>query len=104
MFLKDIDYKIGKIEFDSFDINPDVPLAEQIWSLKEDMFLVSYSDGKYMIDIGWMPSFDLEGEFYMTLVKDDDWNFPLSRESYKDLNLLKINLIHKIDFIMDMLS
>lgn len=70
-----------------FAINKDITLEEQIDLLKEDMLQVSYDNG-YLIDVGWYPEFDEEGNFRVYLIKDLQWDNPILQKSCRDLNLL----------------
>jgi hypothetical protein len=74
--LKKLNFKPGKIVYDDFDINPNIPLEQQIFSLKEDMFQVNYHD-KYLIDIGWGPEFNLKGKFKIRIIKNFNWTNPI---------------------------
>lgn len=85
---KDIDFGKGVIKKDiDFDLNKDIPLKEQIDLLKEDMLQVSY-DNDYLIDMGWYPEFDEEGNFRVSVIKDYQWDYPILQRSCRDLNLL----------------
>ena len=83
--LKKLDFKPGKIVYDDFDINPNIQLEQQTFSLKEDMFQVNY-DNKYLIDIGWGPEFNLKGKFKIRIIKDFNWIDPIY---FKRTNNLK---------------
>lgn len=52
--------------------------------LKEDMLQVEYPGG-YLLDVGWRPSFNLNGNFYICLIKDFDWDTPIYNGSAKDI-------------------
>ncbi|AUT27272.1 hypothetical protein C1192_09170 [Escherichia marmotae] len=61
-----------------------IPLNEQRDELKEDMLQVEYPGG-YLLDVGWRPSFDINGKFYICLIKDFDWDIPIYNGSAKDI-------------------
>lgn len=84
---KELDFKPGKITYDDFNIKPDIPFKEQIYSLKEDLFQVSYDD-KYTIDIGWSPDFEVNGKFKVRIIKDYDWSNPLYLKQTNNLTKL----------------
>ncbi|MCU1791226.1 hypothetical protein CUU54_20560 [Pectobacterium polaris] len=86
----DIDFSIkgGNVTFDDFPIRDGEPLGIYIDDLKEDMLQVEFPRG-YLLDIGWRPSFELNGKFYAVLIKDHDWEKPIYSESARDLNGLK---------------
>lgn len=97
--LKDINFGKGvkKIYID-FDVNKDIPLEEQIDLLKEDLLQVSY-DNDYLIDIGWYPEFDEEGNFRVSVIKDYQWDNPILQKSCRDLNLLDEYLHECVELI-----
>ncbi|WP_308640933.1 hypothetical protein [Paenibacillus nuruki] len=72
-----MDFRSGKIVFNDFDLNSAVPLNEQIWSLKEDILQVEYSN-EYILDVGWVHDFDAEkGCFKLVIIKQEDWLNPI---------------------------
>lgn len=72
-----VDWLGGVVEFDDLDLRLDIPLNEQIWSLKQDLLQVSYLAGKYVIDVGWYPDFALDGRFKAVVIVDANWQEPL---------------------------
>ncbi|MBU5315381.1 hypothetical protein KQI30_03685 [Clostridium bornimense] len=70
-----------------FNVNKDIPLKDQIDLLKEDLLQVSY-DNNYIIDMGWYPEFDREGNFEIYIIKDNRWDNPILHKKCKDLDLL----------------
>ncbi|QYM91704.1 hypothetical protein [Dickeya zeae] len=91
----DIDFSIkgGNVTFDDFPIKDGEPLRGYIDDLKEDMLQVEFPKG-YILDVGWRPSFEINGKFYAVLIKDYDWGNPIYSESARDLKELK-NKIQK---------
>lgn len=72
-----LDFRSGKIVFNDFYLNSDVPLDEQIWSLKEDILQVEYSN-EYILDVGWVHDFDAEkGYFKLVIIQQGDWLNPI---------------------------
>lgn len=87
MFEK-LNFSPGKITYDDFNADPELPLSEQIGLLKEDLFQVCYED-RYIIDIGWYPSFSQDGNFQIIIIKDFNWSEPLCKiecRNMSDLN------------------
>ena len=86
----DIDFSIkgGNVTFDDFPIKDGEPLRVYIDDLKEDMLQVEFPKG-YILDVGWRPSFEINGEFYAVLIKDHNWEKPIYSESARDLKELK---------------
>lgn len=77
----DLDWKSGRVTYwDMGTILLDIPLADQLSELKEDLAQIWYPNG-LLIDIGWHPEFSEEGVFLVTLIKDKDWEAPLMREA-----------------------
>ena len=72
----DFSEKGGLVIFDDFSVNFSKPLEAQLDSLKEDMLQVEF-EGGYILDVGWRPSFSLDGAFYIVLIKNHDWEKPV---------------------------
>lgn len=68
---------VGNIQFDELShlLSGDDTQSD-LDSLKEDMFQVDYS-GRFLLDIGWYPSFDENGCFQVRVLKDFDWGNPI---------------------------
>lgn len=69
-------FEPGKVVFDDMQIDENASLDSQIDNLKEDLYQVNYDD-KYIIDVGWFPSFSLNGHFRVVIIKDFDWESPI---------------------------
>ena len=83
------DWKSGTIAFWDLDqIDEASPVSEQIDHLKEDLAQITYPGG-IVLDLGWYPSFDLQGEFKVTVVQNDDWESPIFQAGAKDFRALK---------------
>ncbi len=97
--------KIGDIIFNDLKYISDIPFEEQEFNFKEDLLLIKYKE--YVLDIGWYPSFDINGNFVLNVVKEEgcqkDWTNPSLRKEFrfttvKDL-LYEIN--KGLDFIIE---
>lgn len=95
---KNINFEPGVVVYNSFDINTDVPLKEQIFSLKEDLFQVNYFD-KYLIDVGWYPEFDEAGSFNICIVEIYNWSDLIFQKKCKDLNQLNQYMLESVNLI-----
>ena len=86
----DIDFSknSGVITFNDFSVSDDIPLENQLNELKEDMLQVEFPDG-YLLDIGWRPSFEIDGQFKLFLFNDYDWEQPVYSDSASNLFELK---------------
>lgn len=73
-----------------------MPLNKQIDILKEDMLQVEFPDG-YILDVGWRPSFDVNGSFYIYLIKDFDWESHIYSGIAKDIYSLEVEIIQAIN-------
>lgn len=73
---KKLDFSPGEVEHDSFDINYELPLVDQIDWLTEHLFQVNYDD-EYILDIGWYSSLSSPGKFRIAVVKDFNWSNPI---------------------------
>lgn len=84
----DFSKKNGSVVFDDFNISENTALSEQLDELKEDMLQVSFPSG-YILDIGWRPSFEINGSFKLLLIKDYVWDNPIYSDSPSNIFELK---------------
>ncbi|MDO4433638.1 MAG: hypothetical protein Q4B82_03550 [Alysiella sp.] len=90
MFLVDLKELSWHIDYDGFSWL----LNESKWrfeenkahyadnlGLTEDMLQMSYihNDDLYVIDVGWYPDGDVNGNFCIVLIKNSDWVRPLAK-------------------------
>lgn len=97
-FLKNIDFKQGKITYNDFEIDPTLSFEKLKWSFKEDLIQINFYD-TYILDIGWYPEFDINGSFTLEVIKNEEWDHPIFEKKCKDYNLLKTYLQEAINFI-----
>jgi hypothetical protein len=96
----DLTFITGKITYDELSALRNIDLSNQIDFLKEDMLQVEYHD-THLLDVGWYPSFDINGSFQIRVIKNYDWDIPLAFSKAGTIRLLieKIiaaqNLINK---------
>ena len=105
--IEKLNLKGGKIDYEEFNINLDLPLEKQVDLLNEDLLQISYLNDKYVIDVGWYPEFDLKGNFIIYVIESYNWEKPLYKVECKDLKELKVNLqnlINRIDKLQKKLS
>lgn len=74
------DIKQGKIKYDNFNIDFTMPLNEQEDDLLEDLLQIEFPNN-YLLDVGWYPENDIEGQFVLTLIKNFDWQNPIYKYS-----------------------
>lgn len=77
--LLNVDIKDGTITYNTFEIDFNVPFSEQLDNMTEDLLQIRY-DGDYVLDVGWYPEFDSDGNFKICVIKNDDWDNPLFYE------------------------
>lgn len=82
--------------FNAFSLKKEITLGEQLHELREDMLQVEFPDG-YILDVGWRPSFDVNGKFYIYLIKGFDWELPVYSESAKDIDSLELKVNRAIN-------
>ena len=75
----------GFLDFwDLDDVNPDLPLEQQIDLLKEDLVQITFRNGT-LVDAGWYPSFSPNGRFRILVIRNGDWTVPLLEAEARDL-------------------
>ena len=72
----DLTFITGNITHDDLSSLKDIDLSNQIYFLKEDMLQVEYPK-TLLLDVGWYPSFDINGSFQIRAIKDNNWDTPL---------------------------
>ncbi|AZD05693.1 hypothetical protein C4K26_0259 [Pseudomonas chlororaphis] len=88
MITKYITERGGKIIFDdTFRIDHSFEILEAIDELKEDLLQASFPHDQ-IIDIGWYPEFCENGSFKVSLIKNLNWEQPISTNRAKDWNEL----------------
>lgn len=92
----DFSVKKGEIVFNEFSLKKDIPLGEQLDELREDMLQVEFPDG-YVLDVGWRPSFDVNGKFYIYLIKGFDWEEPVYSGDAEDIDSLELKVNQAIN-------
>ena len=94
----EINFLNGKVSFNDFNLDQNIPLELQIGHLKEDLFQVDYS-GEFLIDVGWYPEFDKNGSFVICVIKDFNWSEPILKKSCRDIKLLKQFMQESVNLI-----
>ena len=67
-----------KISYHDFLLDDERALADQIDNLKEDLLQVSLNEN-LLLDIGWQPSFNINGRFIIQVIEHYDWDSPIQR-------------------------
>ncbi|MDE1464140.1 hypothetical protein [Spartinivicinus poritis] len=95
--LDKIDFGNGKLVFDeisSLEIVDNIAIYKN--ELKEDMLQVEYPN-EVLIDVGWYPSFDIEGGFQVRVIKDYNWEMPLLIREARDFKKLVLTIKEAIN-------
>lgn len=72
----DLTFITGNITHDDLSSLKDFDLSNHIDFLKEDMLQIEYPK-TLLLDVGWNPSFDINGSFQIRAIKDHNWDTPL---------------------------
>ena len=72
-----------KITFNDLIIDENKDIFEQLDFLKEDLFQAEYKDE--ILDIGWYPSFNINGNFVISVIKDFDWENPVFKKEVREI-------------------
>ena len=73
-----------KIEYNNFtEYDIDIHGLNDLFELNEDLLQLHNEKANLIIDLGWYPSHDINGEYLLLLVKDEKWNHPLERITSK---------------------
>lgn len=94
-----IDFGLGQVEYIDDIISTDQPLYLQTDHLREDLLQVSYYGGLYILDVGWYPSMDADGEFQLLVVREGNWSKPVIAKRTRDFMRLRDDLKEVIDTI-----
>lgn len=82
----------GTIVFDDLTpIDLSLPFEDNEDDLKEDLLQIEYPD-ELIVDVGWYPSFNKDGEFQIRIIKSGDWETPYFIRSGKTADELFNNL------------
>jgi len=98
MINMDFTTKGGIVTFDDFHIDEKQPLENFLEDLKEDMLQVEFPGG-FILDIGWRPSFNIQGNFFVSLIKDYNWEAPTFSDSASNIEVLKLKVSEAIRLV-----
>ncbi len=86
--LADIDLKSGKLEWDSFAVDPTIPYEDQEFELSCCLILIGFGK-KNCVDVGWYPEFNTKGSFRVVVILNSDWDNPVYDRWCKAFKSLK---------------
>lgn len=98
MINMDFTIKGGIVIFDNFHIDEKQPLENFLEDLKEDMLQVEFPGG-FLLDIGWRPSFNIQGSFFVFLIKDYNWGAPIFSDSASNIEVLKLKVSEAVRLV-----
>ncbi len=87
-FIENLNILDGVVSYNGFDIDKDIPFADQWYNYTEDILQIKYGD-RFLLDVGWYPEHDPKGKFSIVAVVDQDWMNPLLKTKCSTLDELK---------------
>ena len=84
-----VNYGFGKITHMEGELTLEDSIGQQIDLLREYLLQVHYEGGRYILDVGWYPSFDPSGEFIVVVIENYNWDTPRYRHHTASLSDLK---------------
>ena len=79
----------GMVTYYDFDIDESISFEEQKYSYKEDILQIKFGD-RFILDVGWYPEFESQGNFLISAIQDNDWMDPvLKTKCYTLEDLMK---------------
>ncbi|GAK40672.1 hypothetical protein TCA2_3162 [Paenibacillus sp. TCA20] len=88
ILFKNVNFEPGKIVYNDIQIDEHDSIENQLDNLKEDLFQVNY-DNRFIIDIGWFPSFSKDGHFRVVIIEDFEWEKPIYQKICRTVVELK---------------
>ncbi|MFR8428794.1 MAG: hypothetical protein ACLVCH_16125 [Roseburia inulinivorans] len=77
-----VNFKSGDIIYDEFKVDFTKRYSEQKECLLEDLLQVKYAQ-EYLLDVGWYPEYESEGEFIVQIIKKQNWEEPIYKKAVK---------------------
>lgn len=74
-------WKIEYNNFTEYDVN--IHGLNDLFELHEDLLQLHNEKVNLIIDLGWYPSYDINGKYLLLLVKDYKWDCPLEQVASK---------------------
>ncbi|NWD72671.1 hypothetical protein HX890_00860 [Pseudomonas gingeri] len=87
----DLSYISGRITHNDLKILNNHALSEQVENLKEDMLQAEYKSN-LLLDVGWYPSFNINGHFQIKIIRNHEWDDPIFSTTAHTLENLNIEL------------
>ncbi|MCB0111674.1 MAG: hypothetical protein KDE53_37380 [Caldilineaceae bacterium] len=90
-FSDTIEFAPGQVVYEEFIVEGEEPWTTQIDNLNEDLLQVVFP-GNLLLDVGWYPEFDRQGQFQVRLIRDEQWDTPIFYAEVAQLELLRLVL------------
>ena len=89
MLAAEINWNDGQVRYWNLDlVDLSRSLEAQADELTEDLAQVVYPGGM-LLDIGWYPSMAVDGNFVVTVIRNEDWESPIFKVSCASGNQLQ---------------
>lgn len=82
-----INFASGTVVFEEFHICFSKPYSQQLDALSEDLAQVVYK-GNYVLDVGWYPEQNEDGNFVIQIIKGKDWEHPVFKKHCRGKEML----------------
>jgi hypothetical protein len=86
-----INFTPGKVTFNALEDLIDIN--------EEDLFQVTYSDGKYVIDLGWYGF-----RYVIKVVENLNWKKPILEKEFYDIHHAEESMIECVEFVKKIYS
>lgn len=93
-----INFASGKVVFEEFHICFSKPYSEQLDALSEDLVQVVYGDN-YILDIGWYPERNKDGNFAVQIIGGKDWENPIFKKCCREKDVLTKYIHESIEVV-----
>ena len=97
-FIENLNILDGVITYNDFDIDPNIPFETQKYSFKEDILQIEFGE-RFVLDVGYSPEFEPDGNFIIQAIQDNDWMNPISRIKCNTLDTLKKSIEKTVQLI-----
>jgi len=73
---------------EEFDLSND----DFLFFLKEDLLQIQCSPINVILDVGWYPEFEADGQFRISIIQNENWESPLEEKTARDMAQLRKTL------------
>ncbi|GED01423.1 hypothetical protein P8907_13870 [Bacillus atrophaeus] len=90
-------WTINQNSFREIDPKNLAPEDEKWLFFSQDLLQLTYSRKNYMVDLGWYPDADAEGNYQLIMVQDENWEQPV----YEFQSVSHIEIVKNIELILN---